>query len=474
MYLSSLAFCTGAWEAGRAHTVSSLTPFPGAGPGAGRGRQGRRPAGIRAPRQAFGTLAPRRSGRVGVAHPPHTPEPQPRRPAPAGPLRQGPGTFRSGEGDAATRAAGPTRRLARRACSARSFGRHRCSAHVGLGLRGEAGAGRPWRRSSRPSPHHGERPRLYPGGMEVSRGHSGGGPLAAFLRARRNGARPEQHRLAVGAQRQVPGLRRDEVAFLAGISTDYYVRLEQGRERRPSPAVVEGLCQALLLDTVAARYLRELTITGTAVGEETPRMGADRLEAVDQLLGSMTVPALLVNRWLDIVGSNILGDFLHEGMEPRDNYARLVFLAPGAQAFFTEWPELARCMVAALRAQAGSEVGSARLTQLLKQLAAHSDVFRIAWGEHHLYEKAIDRKLFQHPRVGSLALDQHVLELPGSDGHRIWVFHPADDATSNALLRLASSAPPFGRPSPEAADLTTKEGNRRSGCEREDQAPGAA
>ncbi|MYU53522.1 helix-turn-helix domain-containing protein [Streptomyces sp. SID7805] len=190
--------------------------------------------------------------------------------------------------------------------------------------------------------------------MEVSRGHSGGGPLAAFLRARRNGARPEQHRLAVGAQRQVPGLRRDEVAFLAGISTDYYVRLEQGRERRPSPAVVEGLCHALLLDTVAARYLRELTITGTAVGGETPRMGADRLEAVNQLLGSMTVPALLVNRWLDIVGSNVLGDFLHEGMEPRDNYARLVFLAPGAQAFFTEWPELARCMVAALRAQAGS------------------------------------------------------------------------------------------------------------------------
>lgn len=252
----------------------------------------------------------------------------------------------------------------------------------------------------------------------------------------------------------MPGLRRDEVAFLAGISTDYYVRLEQGRERRPSRAVVKGLCEALLLDAVAARHLRELSDTGAAVGGEAPCMDTDRLDAVHQLLGSMKVPALLVNRWLDIVDSNTLGDLLHEGLEPRDNYARLVFLAPGAQAFFTEWPELARCMVAALRAQAGSEAGSARLTQLLKELAAYSDVFTTTWGEHHLYEKAIDRKLFRHPRVGSLALDQHVLELPGSEGHRIWAFHPADDATSNALLCLASPALPFGRPNREAVEPT--------------------
>ncbi|MFI7104190.1 helix-turn-helix domain-containing protein [Streptomyces sp. NPDC050161] len=281
--------------------------------------------------------------------------------------------------------------------------------------------------------------------MTVSRGHSSGGPLAAFLRARRNRVQPEHHRLAPGAQRQVPGLRRDEVAFLAGISTDYYVRLEQGRERRPSRAVVKGLCQALLLDDVAARYLRELSGAGAAVGGEVRCMDTDRLDAVRRLLGSMAVPALLVNRWLDIVDSNTPGALLHEGLVPRDNYARLVFLAPGAQAFFTEWPELARCVVAALRAQAGSSgARPARLAQLVKELAAHSDVFRAAWGGHHLYEKTIDRKLFRHPRAGSLALDQHVLELPGSEGHRIWAFHPADDATSDALLRLASPALPSG------------------------------
>ncbi|WP_405500746.1 helix-turn-helix transcriptional regulator [Streptomyces niveus] len=280
--------------------------------------------------------------------------------------------------------------------------------------------------------------------MKVSSAHKSGEPLAAFLRARRDRVRPEHHRLAPGPQRQVPGLRRDEVAFLAGISTDYYVRLEQGRERRPSPAVVKGLGRALLLDAAAERYLRELSATEAAGDGEAgyaPGMEADRLDAVHQLLDSMTVPALLVNRWLDIVDSNALGDLLHEGLEPRDNYARMVFLAPGAQEFFTDWPELARCMVAALRAQAGSEAGSARLAQLLPELLAHSEVFKATWGEHHLYEKAIDHKQFQHPRAGSLALDQHVLELPGSEGHRIWAFHPADDATSKALLRLTTLRP---------------------------------
>ncbi|MEV8419485.1 helix-turn-helix domain-containing protein [Streptomyces niveus] len=274
--------------------------------------------------------------------------------------------------------------------------------------------------------------------MKVSSAHKSGEPLAAFLRARRDRVRPEHHRLAPGPQRQVPGLRRDEVAFLAGISTDYYVRLEQGRERRPSPAVVKGLSRALLLDAAAERYLRELSVTEAPQAVEGSGMDADRLDAVHQLLGSMTVPALLVNRWLDIVDSNALGDLLHEGLEPRDNYARMAFLAPGAQEFFTDWSELARCVVAALRAQAGSEAGSARLAQLLPELLAHSEVFKAAWGEHHLYEKAIDHKQFQHPRAGSLALDQHVLELPGSEGHRIWAFHPADDATSKALLHLTA------------------------------------
>ncbi|QLH21031.1 helix-turn-helix domain-containing protein [Streptomyces sp. Rer75] len=288
--------------------------------------------------------------------------------------------------------------------------------------------------------------------MEVSSSRTEDrGPLAGFLRARREQVRPEQHRLVSGAKRQVPGLRRDEVALLAGVSTDYYVRLEQGRERRPSRTVLEGLREALLLDSAAARYLRGLAESGAGMNDAgdgrpdraQPGMGRERLESVYRLLSTVTVPALLVNRRLDIVGDNALGDLLHEGLDPRDNYARMVFCAPQARTFFTEWPDLARCMVAALRAQTGpahtgSEADADGLAGLVDELAAHSEDFSTAWAEHHVYEKAMDHKRLRHPRVGPLHLDQHTLELPGSGGHKIWTYHPADAATTEALRQLAA------------------------------------
>jgi hypothetical protein len=263
-------------------------------------------------------------------------------------------------------------------------------------------------------------------------------PLGAFLRARRQQVRPEQQDLVPGGSRQVAGLRRDEVAMLAGISTDYYVRLEQGRERHPSRMVVDGLSAALLLDRASSRYLRELVAADDA--EVGGVLEAGRLDAVRPLLGSLTVPAILVDRWLNIVAANALGELLHEGLEHRENYARMVFLSPGAQEFFVDWSELARCMVAALRASAGSEVGSGRLERLVGELAVASEVFSTAWAQHDVYEKAVDRKRFRHPLVGALALNQHVLELPDSDGHQLWAYHPAEDATEEALVRLGSLA----------------------------------
>ncbi|SEG01744.1 Helix-turn-helix domain-containing protein [Saccharopolyspora kobensis] len=264
-------------------------------------------------------------------------------------------------------------------------------------------------------------------------------PLGVFLRARRQQVRPEQQGLVPGGSRQVAGLRRDEVAMLAGISTDYYVRLEQGRERHPSRMVLDGLSAALLLDRASSRYLRELAAAdydADVGGVVEPR----RLDAVRPLLGSLTVPAILVDRWLNVVAANALGEMLHEGLEHRENYARMVFLSPGAQEFFVDWSELAHCMVAALRAGAGSESGSGRLERLVGELAVASEVFSATWAQHEVYEKAVDRKRLRHPLVGALAFDQHVLELPDSDGHRIWAYHPTDDATEEALVRLGSLA----------------------------------
>lgn len=263
-------------------------------------------------------------------------------------------------------------------------------------------------------------------------------PLGVFLRARRQQVRPEQQGLVPGGSRQVAGLRRDEVAMLAGISTDYYVRLEQGREQRPSRMVTDGLSAALLLDRASARYLRELA-TADDAAEVGGVLEPGRLDVVRPLLGSLTGPAILVDRWLNIVAANALGEMLHEGLEHRENYARMVFLSPGAQEFFVDWSELAHCMVAALRSSAGSEAAG-RLERLVGELAVASEVFSTVWAQHEVYEKAVDRKRFRHPLVGALVFNQHVLELPDSDGHQIWAYHHTDDATEEALVRLRSLA----------------------------------
>lgn len=213
-------------------------------------------------------------------------------------------------------------------------------------------------------------------------------PLGAFLRARCQQVRPQQD-LVPGGSRQVAGLRRDEVETLAGISTDYYVRLEQGRERRPSRIVTDGLSAALLLDHASSRYLRELATADDAKAGGVLDPG--RLDTVRPLLGSLTVPAILMDRRLNIVAANPLGGMLHERLEHRKNYARMVLLSSGAQEFFVDWSEPAHCMVAASRASACSETASGLLERLVGELAVASEVFNTAWAQHDVYEKAVDR-----------------------------------------------------------------------------------
>ncbi|MFI5756748.1 helix-turn-helix transcriptional regulator [Streptomyces sp. NPDC051569] len=264
---------------------------------------------------------------------------------------------------------------------------------------------------------------------------SAAGPLAAFLRARREQVRPEQLGMVSGDDRQVTGLRRDEVAVLAGISTDYYIRLEQGRERRPSRHVIEGLADALLLDEAAVRYLRELTEADQAQPAPAPGVSSDRLTGLVQLVDSWDrTPALIVNRWLDIVAWNTLGDILYEGLAHRENYARMVFLSPKAADFFLDWPEFAHCTVASLRANAGSETDAANLVQLVGELTLKSGEFSASWARHDLYEQTVSRKRFGHPLVGAVEFEQHVLAIPGSGGYQVWAYHPVAEGDSREKL----------------------------------------
>ena len=241
------------------------------------------------------------------------------------------------------------------------------------------------------------------------------GPLAAFLRARRDQTRPEQVELVAGPERQVPGLRRDEVAMLAGISTDYYVRLEQGRERHPSRQVVDGLALALALDGAGVRYVTDLA-EADRLSTHPGEVATTRLSALTDLVDGWTsTPALIVDRWLDVVVANHLGAALHEGLVHGGNYARMVFLAPGARSFFLDWQRVADCAVGSLRASAGAETEAPRLTALVGELSLKSADFAASWVRQDLHEKASDRKRLLHPLVGALVLDQHVLDLPGGD-----------------------------------------------------------
>ncbi len=263
------------------------------------------------------------------------------------------------------------------------------------------------------------------------------GPLANFLRARRNQTRPEQVELLAGPERQVSGLRRDEVAMLAGISTDYYVRLEQGRERHPSRQVVDGLALALALDRAGVKHINDLA-EADRLSTQPGAVSTTRLSALTDLIDGWdtSTPALIANRWLDVVVANHLGAALHRGLEHSGNYARMVFLASEARSFFVDWQHLADCTVASLRASAGAETEAPRLTALVGELSLKSADFASSWARQELYEKTSDRKRFQHPLVGALILDQHVLDLPGSGGHQIWAYHPADHASTEKLAQL--------------------------------------
>lgn len=283
------------------------------------------------------------------------------------------------------------------------------------------------------------------------------GPLAVFLRARRDQTRPEQVELLAGPDRQVPGLRRDEVAMLAGISTDYYVRLEQGRERHPSRQVVDGLALALALDAPGVRYVNDLA-EADRLSTQPGAIGTPRLSALTDLIDSWdaSTPALIIDRWLDVVVVNHLGAALHQGLDHAGNYARMVFLAPGARSFFVDWQRFADCTVGSLRAGAGAETEAPRLVSLVGELSLKSAEFTAAWARQDLYEKMSDRKRFQHPLVGTLTFDQHVLAVPGSGGHQIWAYHAADHASTEKLGHLGDlTRQRSERPSGNTAPLTS-------------------
>jgi transcriptional regulator with XRE-family HTH domain len=270
--------------------------------------------------------------------------------------------------------------------------------------------------------------------------------MREFLMSRRSRVTPEEAGLpAYGARRRVTGLRREEVAMLAGISVEYYTRLERGNTSGVSEDVLEGISRALQLDEAERAHLFDLVRSANRVRPTRRQPGQERVRpTVQRILDSMVgVPAYLRNGRLDILGANALGYALYtpvfSDLSRTANMARFIFLSPGAADFFDDWEQIANDGVAILRAEAGRDPYDRRLSDLIGELSTRSNEFRVRWAAHNVKFHRTGTKTLHHPLVGHVTLAYEALELPGDSGQRILVYTAEPGSPSQEALNLLAS-----------------------------------
>ncbi|MCD2440819.1 helix-turn-helix transcriptional regulator [Agromyces sp. SYSU K20354] len=270
-----------------------------------------------------------------------------------------------------------------------------------------------------------------------------------FLATRRARITPDRAGLpAYGGNRRVPGLRREEVAMLAGMSVDYYTRLERGNLAGVSESVLESLARALQLDEAEHAHLFDLARTAnTGTKPRARRNAAPTVRpAVQRILDSMQgVPAFIRNGRLDVLAANTLGEALYSELYANParpvNHARFAFLDPRATRFWADWDRAARDTVAILRSEAGRHPYDRALTDLVGELSTRSDAFRTLWASHDVKFHRTGAKTFNHPVVGPILLDFEAFELPADDGLTILAYSAEPGtAASDSLALLASWA----------------------------------
>jgi transcriptional regulator with XRE-family HTH domain len=263
--------------------------------------------------------------------------------------------------------------------------------------------------------------------------------IGQFLRAHRELVQPEDVGIEAFGRRRVPGLRREELAMLAGVSVDYYVRLEQGRERHPSEQVLDSLARALQLDDTAARHLQELARPPArrrrpSARPQRVRPGVERL-----IEGWSHTPAMVYGRCMDVLAANSLADAVHGRPLRGENALRSIFLNSGAREFYADWEDVARDTVAWLRALAGADLDDPRLTELVGELSLKSEEFRRLWARHDVREKTSGTKRFVHPVVGELSLGYESLTIGGAPGQVLVVYHAEPGSRDEQSLALLAS-----------------------------------
>ncbi|MGF7233607.1 MAG: helix-turn-helix domain-containing protein [Frankia sp.] len=274
------------------------------------------------------------------------------------------------------------------------------------------------------------------------------GGLGDFLRARRGGIKPTDVGLPAGTGlRRTPGLRREELAALSGVSIDYYIRLEQGRETNPSRAVLDALADALLLDEEERTHLHALArhAARSGKGPNSPvrhqrRTGAEAVRpGIRQLLETLRPgPAYVLNQISDVLAANPEALTLFHGLAdwppPRRNTARYTFLHPAARELFADWPHSAATTAANLHAIAATYPEAPGLAALVDELIERSPDFARLWQRYDIRHRHGEPKTFRHPRVGTITLTYEVLQL--SDSQRISIYQATPGSTDHDALQL--------------------------------------
>jgi transcriptional regulator with XRE-family HTH domain len=272
------------------------------------------------------------------------------------------------------------------------------------------------------------------------------GEIREFLISRRARITPERAGLPwYGDNRRVPGLRREEVALLAGVSVDYYTRLERGNAGGVSETVLEALARALQLDEAERAHLFDLARAIQPSTRARRRPASQQVRpGVQRMLDAITgAPAFVRNGCLDILAANRLGRALYSehfaGAVRQPNTARFVFLDPRAQQFYRDWDQVANDAVGVLRSEAGRNPHDRGLADLVGELSMQSETFRTRWAAHNVRIHDTGSKRFHHPVVGDLTLSYETMELAADAGLTMFVYTAEQGSKSAEALELLAS-----------------------------------
>ena len=269
--------------------------------------------------------------------------------------------------------------------------------------------------------------------------------LADFLRRARGRVDPTRAGVSSsGGVRRVPGLRREEVALLAGVSADYYTRLEQGRRITPSASVVEAIAGALELDAAGRAHLGDLFgPSSTRTERRTPTVQRVRSSLHQVLDAAHGLPALVLGRRGDVLATNrmsraLLTDF--DRLRPRErNYTRWMFLGDEPRALFLDWEAQARAAVEGLRLAVGADPHDRAAQELVEELSAASGDFHRWWEQHGVFQRTHGSKRLHHPVVGDLTVDYETLTFPDDPHQTLFVYTTEAGTSSREAMDLLGS-----------------------------------